>query len=233
MTKAGSNEFWDITIAYCGFSDEEWNGIVASSLQQRRQYEKFEIDPPGSPWIEGVDRENVYPRACYMMASEYAYHIARSFQEYKVVHGDTSLVVGGHAWVDLPNNLVFDGVYQRFYRRDDYYGQMAHAKSWYIYDREAFRILHSSLEDSLGQWWDRLGLPMIFDRPPIEVSGDYAHELLAKHVIRSGEAALRKWNKTALVRFAERLGLKPKVGKKLMSKADVIRLLLESPNGRA
>ena len=230
MTKAGSNEFWDATVAYFGYSDEEWNGVVAATLQQRRQYERFEIDPPGSPWIEGVDSENVYPRACYMMACEYAYHIARSFLDYKVVHGETSLVFGGHAWVELPNDLVFDGVYQRFYRRDDYYGQMAHAKPWYIYDRRAFRVLYSGLEDSLGQWWSKLDLPMIFNRPAIEVSGDYAHELLAKYVIRSGEAALRKSNKTALVRFAERLGLKPKTGKKLMSKAEVITLLLERQN---
>ena len=38
----------------------------------------------------------------------------------RLIHGVNSLFLD-HAWVELPNNIVFDGVLQRFYAQDRYY----------------------------------------------------------------------------------------------------------------
>lgn len=43
-----------------------------------------------------------------------------------LVHG--TRIGGGHAWVELPENVIFDGVFQRFCRKQSYYRlQKAHA----------------------------------------------------------------------------------------------------------
>jgi hypothetical protein len=60
--------------------DDEWNDIVASYEESRQRVKRFEVVPPGSPWIEGVDVNAIYPRQCYERAYEYAIHESRCFE---------------------------------------------------------------------------------------------------------------------------------------------------------
>jgi hypothetical protein len=59
--------------------------------------------------------------------------------------------------VELPGNIVFDGVLQRFYDRTQYY-RSENARPWYRFTWSAVRWV---LEQDLPNWrWDRcLGLP--------------------------------------------------------------------------
>jgi hypothetical protein len=68
---------------------------------------------------------------------------------------------GNHAWVELPGGVVFDGVLQRFYRKDDYY-RIECARPWYRYTRSAVLYLIESLTVNGNidyRWHDPLGLP--------------------------------------------------------------------------
>lgn len=206
-------------------SHDEWNDIVASYEEGRHRVKRFEVVPPGSPWIEGVDANAIYPRQCYQRAYDYAIHESRCLEKHHLVHGETRLALGGHSWVELPNGLVFDGVFQRFYRREDYYGEMAHATPWYIYDAIAAHRLGVTLKVSPGNWWSHLGLPMIWNRPPISINDQYAMELIDKYYMQSGEAILPTLPKYVLLGLAKRLGIK--VGTSV-KKAELISLLMQS-----
>jgi hypothetical protein len=141
------------------------------------------------------------------------------------VLGETSLALGGHAWVELPNGLVFDGVFQRFYRREDYYGEMAHATPWYIYDAIAAHRFGVTLKVSPGHWWRHVGLPMIWNRPPISINDQYARELIDKYYLTSGEAMLTTLPKYILLGLAKRQGIKVSNSVK---KAELIETLIAS-----
>jgi hypothetical protein len=205
--------------------DDEWSLIVASYEEGRQRAARFEVEPPGSPWIEGVDVNAIYPRQCYERAYEYAIHESRCLEKHHFVLGETSLALGGHAWVELPNGLVFDGVFQRFYRREDYYGEMAHATPWYIYDAIAAHRFGVTLKVSPGHWWSHVGLPMIWNRPPISINDQYATELIDKYYLTSGEAMLTTLPKYILLYLAKQQGIK--VGQSV-KKADLISLLMQS-----
>jgi hypothetical protein len=70
--------------------------------------------------------------------------------------------LGNHGWVELPGNVLFDGVLQRFYDRSEYY-RIEFAMPWYRYTRTAVLWLLEQLkrDDGTINWrWDlTLGLP--------------------------------------------------------------------------
>jgi hypothetical protein len=205
---------------------------ITDIYERRRQdVAQYEVTPPGSPWIEGVERDAIYPQDCFRQAYRYTSNPERLvYGTHRLVHGETSLAFGGHAWVELPNGLVFDGVYQRFYRREDYYGEMALAKPWYIYEPDAAVRLHSYLETSIAKWWVTLGLPMILDRPPIHLSEEYACELLQNHYAMSGEDVLQKLLTYALRDVASGCGID---GARRMKKKDLISAILQRQHSTA
>jgi len=60
-----------------------------------------------------------------------------------------------HAWVELPGDIVFDGVVQRFYRRDSYYSIIgAHALAEYSWTEA--RQLASTPRRPYGPWHRRV-----------------------------------------------------------------------------
>lgn len=205
--------------------DDEWNAILASYEESRQRVARFEVAPPGLPWVEGVDVNAIYPRQCYERAYEYAVHESRWLEKHHLVHGEASLAMGGHSWVELPNGLVFDGVFQRFYRREDYYGEMAHATPWYIYDAIAAHRFGVTLKVSPGDWWSHVGLPMIWNRPPISINDQYARELIDNYYLKSDEAMLSTLPKYVLLGLAERQGIK--IGKSA-KKVELISMLMAS-----
>lgn len=109
--------------------------------------------------------------------------------------------------------------------RDDYYGELTRAMPWYVYDEAAVLLLSVHFRHDPGSWWSLLELPMIFNRPPIHVSYEYARELLAKHYVRSGEPVLKRLSKDVLVSLAELLGIE---FDRKHTKSDLVRLLMQS-----
>jgi hypothetical protein len=87
----------------------------------REQYEDMvvEVDPK---YMDGVTNR-VYPKSCFEKSWEY---IVNSLHHsgLKLVHG-TCMVLGGlaidHGWIEIGEDIVFEGVYQRFYDKKKYY----------------------------------------------------------------------------------------------------------------
>lgn len=210
--------------------DHDREELVSIYEESRQRAAPFEVVPPEQVWTGGVEFDAIFPRECYKQALLYSIGSTRTGKGHQLVHGETSLALGGHAWVEIPGGFVFDGVFQRFYRRDDYYSDMAHATPWYVYDEAAVHLLSVHFRHDPGSWWSLLELPMIFNRPPIHISFEYARELLAKHYVRSGEQVLKRLSKDVLASFAEILGIEFERGQK---KADLVRLLMQSrENGK-
>ena len=70
----------------------------------------------------GTDPGRDYRTRCYEMAWRYLTDHCEDEPALRLVHG-TLHIVGRpfpHAWVELPGNIVFDPVDQRFYTREDY-----------------------------------------------------------------------------------------------------------------
>lgn len=65
----------------------------------------------------------VYPKACFNKSWDYIIH-SLSQSKIKLIHG-TCMVLGGipidHGWIEIGENIVFEGVYQRFYDKEKYY----------------------------------------------------------------------------------------------------------------
>src|SRR4030095_390675 len=69
-----------------------------------------------------------YPQQCYPKTTRYVLeHLEITGMQ--LVHGVVShpphFVPMDHAWVELPGNVVFDGVVQTFFTRGSYYAAMA------------------------------------------------------------------------------------------------------------
>lgn len=82
------------------------------------EFKEFEVEV--SPiYKEGVINR-VYPKSCY--EKSYDYILYHNIKGVTLVHGYFILygVVVGHAWVEF-DNVVFEGVYQRFYDKELYY----------------------------------------------------------------------------------------------------------------
>lgn len=93
----------------------------------RKNLSKFEVEPE-EKYKTGHPR-HLSPKNCYMKAWQYV--IDKGLED-KEVAKTIRLIHGlyrpfsldnhcGHAWVELPGDIVFDGVLQRFYLKDAYY----------------------------------------------------------------------------------------------------------------
>jgi len=100
-------------------SSEEAKVSLKEDLQKLSKHEVI----PEDIYKTGKSRR-LYPRACYKKSWEYV-NEKENVEGVKLVHGKYSPSLfdyhAGHAWVELPNNIVFDGNLQRFYPKDLYY----------------------------------------------------------------------------------------------------------------
>ncbi|HEX8969684.1 MAG TPA: hypothetical protein VF937_17505 [Chloroflexota bacterium] len=94
-------------------------------------------------WARGTWPRRRYPQQCYAKTLKYLL----SHPEIKgarLVHGIVShpphFVPLDHAWVELPGDIVFDGVVQTFFTRSSYYSVMA-AVALDVYSAAATRRL--------------------------------------------------------------------------------------------
>ncbi len=96
----------------------------------------------------------VFYRLCYKKAWDY--FVDHESERPVLVHGIRGRLgnleyPNGHAWVELTGGIVFDGVYQRFFQKKDYYkiNKIIKAKK-YPWSKKTFSLL---LKDgTYGPW---------------------------------------------------------------------------------
>jgi len=95
------------------------NKIPLDLLKRMRdEFKKYEI-PVSLDLTLGTLPGRIFLGLCYKKAWDY-------FQEHEsehpvLVHGIRDFGSDNdHAWVELPGDIVFDGVFQRFYRKKDF-----------------------------------------------------------------------------------------------------------------
>ena len=79
-------------------------------------------------WARGTWPRRRYPQQCYAKTVKYILDHSE-IRGMRLVHGVVShaphFVPLDHAWVELPGDIVFDGVVQTFFTRSSYYSVMA------------------------------------------------------------------------------------------------------------
>jgi hypothetical protein len=87
----------------------------------REQYKDMvvEVDPK---YMDGVTNR-VYPKSCFDKSWEYIIKSLCS-ENIRLVHGTCmalDFIPIEHGWIEIGDNIVFEGVYQRFYDKEKYY----------------------------------------------------------------------------------------------------------------
>jgi hypothetical protein len=139
-------------------------------------------------WRAGTTPETLRPGECFFRSFRYVSEHFASGVPMWLVHGEY-LLGARHAWVELPDAVVFDGVMQRFYRRDAYYSIQV-ARAWYKFESPAALIIAANLtvgEDGLvpyGAWDVILKLPWADPDNPTMIDADRATDLLVTSGLR-------------------------------------------------
>lgn len=139
----------------------------------------------------GTDPRVHYPGECYFRAYRYATDLAlrqSSERQIWVVHGEYGYSLG-HAWVELPRDVLFDPVLQRFYEKLAYYAiQMASPR--YKYSAQAAMLIRANMPQNssgvwrAGAWHEVLKLPLADPNNPTVIDFERAAELLVTSGLR-------------------------------------------------
>ncbi len=134
----------------------------------------------GRKWQVGTTRRAIFPGECFYRAALYVSQPDLSSAEgLWLVHGQNTMARKRHAWVELPDGVVFDAVLQRFYSRQGYYDGTV-ARPLYKYTPAAAAVILLRLPKSpdgrtlYGDWHDPLGLPWADPAHPLEVDEERA-----------------------------------------------------------
>ncbi len=88
------------------------------------EFEEPEV--PGD-WRRGVEPHRRYWKRCYEKAGQWLIRHLEGEMIFGLVYTDSG-IASAHAWVMLPDGIVFDGVWQRFVRWEDYQ-RLLHAEA--------------------------------------------------------------------------------------------------------
>ena len=100
------------------------NGLRRVGRQLLASAERVAVEPG---WASDTWPRRRYPQQCYPKTAKYVLDHPQ-INGMQLVHGVVShphFVPLDHAWVELPGNVVFDGVVQAFFVRESYYAVMA------------------------------------------------------------------------------------------------------------
>jgi hypothetical protein len=126
------------------------DGFTRVGLQLLSSAERVSVEPR---WARGTWPRRRYPQQCYAKTVKYVLDHPE-IKDARLVHGVVShaphFVPLDHAWVELPGDIVFDGVVQTFFTRSSYYSVMA-AVALDVYSAEATRRLVTT-HGSPGPW---------------------------------------------------------------------------------
>jgi len=109
-------------------------------------YKKYEVEV-GPEYKAGINNR-VSPKNCY--EKSYQYIFSHNIDTLSLVHGySEGRIPIPHAWVEF-NNVIFDGVYQRFYDKK-LYSEARKLIKVIVYSRES--AINSLLENNnYGPW---------------------------------------------------------------------------------
>jgi hypothetical protein len=133
---------------------EDAKKIVREDLKSLAPYE---VDPPDE-YKTGKKRRRICPKRGYEKSFRYV-SSKYEMDGIKLVHGvyKPSFMEEhvGHAWVKLPNEIIFDGVLQRFYQREPYYNYYQCVKYNEYNGKEMYKL---GYEDggTFGPWENRV-----------------------------------------------------------------------------
>jgi hypothetical protein len=100
-------------------------GFLRVGCELLASAEQVAVDPS---WSRCTWPRRRYPQQCYPKTINYVLD-HEGIQGMRLMHGVVShpplFVPLDHAWVELPGNVVFDGVVQRFFSRASYYAVMS------------------------------------------------------------------------------------------------------------
>lgn len=128
--------------------------IIESKETRIKEMSVFEVVPPEE--YRTGKQKRYYPKKCFEKAFQYMIDVRP--KDGVLVHGKYSPFKGPedlfsymeHAWLELPEDIVFDGVLQRLYRKVDYYNYY-HAVKVYEYTYgEA--VKKASIDYTSGPW---------------------------------------------------------------------------------
>src|SRR5262249_24697980 len=171
--------------------------VVKADLQgQIHRLQCAEVDVP-EEWRAGTNEAVPYPEECYHRAYLYACALAPRLppdEQIWLVHGEYGISTG-HAWVELPGDVVFDAVLQRFYRMQAYC-DIQLASPWYKYSPVAAMIIAANMPKG-GVWHLVLKLPWANPQNPTVIDHHRAVELLIASGLRPDLVEPRKKSRPA------------------------------------
>lgn len=128
--------------------------ITKSEEERIKEMSVFEVLPPDEYRTGEPISHN--PKGCFEKSFQYMDNI--QLEGGMLVHGmyfpwgvpENKFSYVDHAWVELPGDIVFDGVLQRFYRKMDYYKYYNAIKVYeYAYDEAIKKALD---DNTYGPW---------------------------------------------------------------------------------
>jgi hypothetical protein len=161
--------------------------VRVAEADLRRQLHRLrsaEVDVPAI-WQKGIDPRVQYPGECFCRAYHYVIDLVQRLpanEHIWLVHGEYGISTG-HAWVELPGDVVFGAVLQRFYEKPGYYETQS-ASPWYKYSPAAAMIIAANIPADnsetrrYGGWHLVLKLPWADPQNPTVIEHDQVIELL-------------------------------------------------------
>lgn len=132
--------------------DIPFEEVKLSAKEDLKHLSQYEVTP-NDEYKTGKIRR-LSPKNCYQKAFEYVSSKSH-IKGIKLVHGlyKPSFIKNhsGHAWVELPGEIVFDGVLQRFYSKDGYYNFYQIVKQKEYNHKEMYQFGHEH-GGNYGPW---------------------------------------------------------------------------------
>ena len=128
--------------------------VKKSAIEDRKQLAEYEVTPSDEYKTDKPRR--LSPKNCFMKAFRYVADKSH-LEGVRLVHGLYKPAFfdehSCHAWVELPNDIVFDGVMQRFYEKEGYctYYQIIKQKE---YDCKIMHKIGLEQGGHFGPWHD-------------------------------------------------------------------------------
>ena len=105
----------------------KFDEIYQTVKNVREGYRNLEVEV--DPSYKSNITNRVFLKDCYHKSWQYM--LSHDIENMVLIHGDFTKfgLKAGHAWVEI-GNVLFDGVYQRFYDKDLYYKERELTKSF-------------------------------------------------------------------------------------------------------
>lgn len=166
---------------------DDQNTIAKLLLRIAANLKPFEVEVPAA-WRAVTQPGTLYIGECFSRGFRFVSDLRLALREDSalddmwLVHGEY-LLGQPHGWVELPGDVVFDGTFQQFYSRPDYYAEVS-ARPWYKYAPMAAVVISINMPmDSegrtpIGNWHDYLKLPWADPENPTVIKFEQAMDLI-------------------------------------------------------